>query len=358
MISSLPFFSICVPHYGSGANHRTDYLLAAIHSFAEQSFREFEVCISDDASPDGRQEEIACELKRLGLKHVVATKSINGRYDVNLRSAIGLARGRYCILMGNDDALKGISALERLAECLSGPNNYGVLIPDFEDFTTGARGNRILTTREFPGTPETASRRFRNFAFVSGIVFERLAAQAVATDRWDGSEMYQMWVGCRMISSGHRLLELAEPIIRKDIALDGKTRTGSYAWKQRLSPCPITTRPLPFNDIGRVVCDAIGPMAALPTEKKLSFSILLQLFTITYPYWLIEYRKVQSWNYAAGIALGMRPSRSMRGINLGLIRYGFIIVVFVLSTASGLVMPLDLFQKIRPVLYRFAKSGR
>jgi glycosyltransferase involved in cell wall biosynthesis len=357
MTASQPFFSICIPHYG---NHgRTDFLLAAFESFAAQSFRDFEICVSDDASPDGRQAEIEATLKRLGLRHVVNMRSTNSRYDVNLRSAIGLASGRYCILMGNDDALRDGASFSRLAEVLGNGGQYGVLISDFEDYSSGVRGKRILVTRDFPGTPETAARRFRNLAFVSGIALEREAAQTLATDRWDGSEMYQMWIGCRMISTGHRLIELAEPIVRKDIAIGGSTRTGSYAWRPRVSPCPIVTRPLPFNDIGKVVCDAIAPVVVPPQRAKwVCFTVFYQLFTITYPYWLIEYRRVQSWNYAAGIALGMRPGRSMKGVVFGALRRGAISSLFLVSTFLGLLIPLGIFQKARPALYRFAKSGK
>lgn len=350
-----PFFSICIPHYGNF--NRTDYLIAAFQSFSTQLFKNFEVCVSDDASPDGRQADIVKTLKELGLRHTVQTRTINGRYDANLRSAIALAKGEYCLLMGNDDALKDENTLQRLADLLGTEKRCGVLISDFEDFSSSVRGNRILMTREFSGTPETASRRYRNFAFVSGILFDRDAAQALETDRWDGSEMYQMWVGCRMISNGHRLLELAEPIIKKDIAIDGQTRTGSYAWRPKVSPCPIVTRPLPFNDIGRVVCDAITASVTRERARNLSFSVFFQLFTITYPYWLFEYRRVQSWKYAAGIALGMRPQRSMKDVDLGFFRRMVLDIIFAITTLLALVIPLNLFQSLRPVLYRLVKSG-
>jgi glycosyltransferase involved in cell wall biosynthesis len=353
--ASNPFFSICIPH--CGIDGRTDFLLAAFDSFAAQSFRDFEVCVSDDASPDGRQDEIEAALQRHGLRHVVSTRPANGRYDANLRSAISLASGRYCVLMGNDDALQEGHALARLAEVLGSAAQYGVLISDYEDFTSGVPGKRIRVTRDFQGSPEVAALRFRNFGFVSGIAFDREAAQAVATEHWDGSEMYQMWIGCRMISNGHRLIELAEPIVRKDIAIGNATRTGSYAWKPRLSPCPIITRPIPFNDIGRVVCDAIAPTVPPIKARQLCFKVFYQLFTITYPYWLFEYRQVQSWNYAAGIALGMLPRRSMRDVKFGLLRRTALLAVFWSTTALGMMIPQGLFQRLKPALYRFAKSG-
>ena len=47
----------------------------------------------------------------------------------------------------------------------------------------------------------TAVRAFRHFSFVSGVVLDGPAARKMATDKWDGSEMYQMFLGCRMIAA-------------------------------------------------------------------------------------------------------------------------------------------------------------
>src|SRR5215471_13023646 len=90
-----PFFSVCIPQYG-----RTDFLLEAIATLSSQQFRDFEVCISDDRSPDGRQEEIIAALKGGGLSYKFEVQKENRRYDANLRTAISLAGGRYCFLLG------------------------------------------------------------------------------------------------------------------------------------------------------------------------------------------------------------------------------------------------------------------
>ncbi|MDB9482187.1 glycosyltransferase, partial [Dolichospermum circinale CS-537/05] len=40
-----PFFSICIPQY-----NRTSFLIEACKVLAQQTFKNFEVCISDDQS--------------------------------------------------------------------------------------------------------------------------------------------------------------------------------------------------------------------------------------------------------------------------------------------------------------------
>src|SRR5262249_40076148 len=150
--------------------------------------------------------------------------------------------------------------------------------------------------------PEVATKHFRNFSFVSGIVLERRPAQAIATERWDGSEMYQTFIGCRIIASGRSLLEIAEPLIRKDIRLPNLT-VDSYANRPRVQPWPIVERTLPLGQLGRLTVDALRPYVSGIEQRRQNARILRQLLLFTYPFWLFEYRRVQSWPYAAGIAL-------------------------------------------------------
>src|SRR2546430_1071908 len=77
-----PFFSICIPQY-----NRTSFIIEALRVLAGQTFEHFEVCISDDCSPDGRQSELQQVLRDLNLRHVYWQQPTNVRYDENLRSA-------------------------------------------------------------------------------------------------------------------------------------------------------------------------------------------------------------------------------------------------------------------------------
>jgi len=95
-----PFFSICVPQH-----NRTDFLILACESLARQIFNDFEICISDDCSSDGKELELLGWLRRSGLTYVYARTISNLGYDGNLRNVIGLSAGRYLFLMGNDDGL-------------------------------------------------------------------------------------------------------------------------------------------------------------------------------------------------------------------------------------------------------------
>src|SRR5688572_13284589 len=132
-----PFLSICVPQY-----NRTSFLIEACRSIAEQSFRDFEICISDDCSNDGREHELLSYLESSGMQFVWARQPKNLRYDGNLRSAIALARGEYCFLLGNDDALAEPDTLQHVAGALH-RHKPSVAICNYADFRSGEVYDRV-----------------------------------------------------------------------------------------------------------------------------------------------------------------------------------------------------------------------
>src|SRR5215469_255447 len=81
-----PFFSICIPQY-----NRTSFLLKACESLRSQTFRSFEVCISDDCSTDGRRGDLLSYLQKSDLVFTYGVTPRNLRYDANLRNAIGFS---------------------------------------------------------------------------------------------------------------------------------------------------------------------------------------------------------------------------------------------------------------------------
>jgi Glycosyl transferase family 2 len=346
-----PFFSVCIPQH-----NRTDFLLKSLASLFNQRFRDFEVCISDDNSSDGRQEEIIEELHRSGIPYLFKIQKENRRYDFNLRAAMGLARGQYCFLLGNDDALLDEHTLCHFYKAIADHGPCGVIISNFQDYGTGLKVDRVRFTGNKGAGPDVATRHFRNFSFVSGVVLDRNAAQVLATEQWDGSEMYQMFVGCRIIASGKSLVEIAEPLIRKDIRLPN-LRVDSYATRPRERPWPIVERTIPLAQLGRLTVDAISPYVSGVERRRTNARILRQLFIFTYPFWIFEYRRVQSWPYAVGIVLGMRPKRAAAGIKLTATGRLLVHLQYATSSLIGLVVPQRLFKCARPFLYFLAKRS-
>lgn len=349
-MSTPPLFSICIPHY-----NRTSFLLKVCESLAAQSFREFELCLSDDGSTDGREGELLASLQRSALPHTYVRQPRTLRYDGNLRAAIALARGRYCLLLGNDDALADPETLAELAQLLTRYPDTGVAITNYEQAATGRVCRRIRSTGLLGHGPQVAVRQFRNFSFLGGILLETTEAQAQATARWDGSEMYQMYLGCRLIAAGQPLLGIDRVAVREGIQLPGE-QVESYATRPRIQPCPITPRHLPLHQIGPLVAEAIEPFTPPAQQPVLVESIARQLLSFTYPFWLIEYRRVQSWRYALGVSLAMRPRMLTGGRRLSGIRRWRLRLLYLTMGVAGLTLPIGLFSALRPALYALAKS--
>ena len=182
----LPYFSICIPQH-----NRTSFLLEALRTLAAQRFRDFEVCIADDCSTDGREQEVIDFLELEHLSFTYRRNELNVRYDGNLRASIALARGRYCLIHCNDDCLKDTATLDRLHDLFEQHGRPGVALTNFESWASGEVTRRVPVTRLHAGGPETAAARFRNVAFVTGVTIDRELASPHVTDRWDGSEMYR-----------------------------------------------------------------------------------------------------------------------------------------------------------------------
>lgn len=348
--SKSPYFSVCIPQH-----NRTSFLLEALRVLAKQSFRDFEICIADDCSTDGREQELIDFLTDAGLSFAFKTNERNLQYDGNLRASIALATGRYCLLHGNDDCLRDADSLLRLWELLEQHGRPGVAVTNFEQWSDGAVNRRVPATVLHPSGPETAAARFRNVAFVTGVILDRELSQDYATDRWDGSEMYQMYLLARILSSGRTLLEISESLVRKDIAIPGEM-VDSHLRRPKLDPCPIEPRVLPMSLIGRVVSDGIGAEISQQRHKQLNAVILRQLYTFTYPRWLVEYRRTQSWKFALGLCLGQSPKYVAGDVDLSTFGSLEIHARYLLAALAGLCVPLKAYDKAGSLLYAIAKG--
>lgn len=347
-----PFFSLCIPQY-----NRTSFLIEACKSLAAQTFKEFELCISDDCSTGGREAQLLEFLERSGLSFVYKKQPQNQRYDGNPRASISLARGRFCFLLGNDDAPASSKVLEELHADIQRFGPVGVVITNYEEFASGRKFRRMKRTELLGSGPSVAVSHFRNFSFVSGILLDAEKAQRHATDRWDGSEMYQMFLGCRIIAAGTSLLGIDRVVVRQGIRIPGEL-VDSYARKPRVNPCPILERRLPMEKICPLVADAVGPYLQPMERQRLTEKVVWQFFSLTYPFWIVEYRRVQSWRYALGVCLGLRLRYVCRGLDLS--RWGRMRLILLYGGISilGLAVPGRLFRALQPQLYSIAKWFR
>jgi glycosyltransferase involved in cell wall biosynthesis len=343
-----PVFSICIPQF-----NRTSFLIEACKSLAAQTFRSFEVCISDDCSTDGREAELASFLESTGMDFTYARQLRNRRYDGNLRGAISLARGKFIFLLGNDDRLSEPHTLEQLHEKLVEAAPVHVALTNYAQCENGRRFNRVSRPGLMGSGPSAAVRAFRDFAFVSGVILDTSLAKEWSTDKWDGSEMYQMYLACRILAAGGNLLGIGETCIEKDIQIAGES-VDSYA-AVKLTKTNLSPVILPMAQIAPLVTDAIAPYVTPAALKKITTSIAAQLLVFTYAFWLFEFRRVQSWIYAVSVYRGLSPKRILKGASVGLRNRTLIALLYTAVGFAGLAMPVRLFRSLQPALYSLAK---
>lgn len=345
-----PFFSFCIPQY-----NRTSFLLEALKALSKQTFKSFEICVSDDQSTDGREQELVKFLQESKLSFIYKKQEKNWRYDGNLRGSISLARGKYCFLHANDDCLASSSTLENIYHEIQKYESVGAIITNFEDWETGKMLPRVKRTQLVGSGPEIAATHYRNVTFVTGVLLDREQSQSLHTDKWDGSEMYQMYLFSRIVSSGKPLLELNLSAVKQSIQVPGELVDHISRWTKE-DPCPIIERRRPMLQFGRVVADGIAPYLDTTNKHRLNEVVFLQLYAFTYTFWLVEYRRLQSWNYAIGLWLGMHPRNTFHGVEIGWLRVLRLYCLYYIIGLFGLTIPTNLFNSLFPILHSIAKS--
>ena len=187
--------SVCIPAY-----NRANVLSVLLDSIVQQSFRNFEVVICEDHSPERSSiQAIVCRYQRAypGLIRYVENESNLG-YDGNLRRLIELARGDYCLFMGNDDVMCP-GALAAVASAVARYRNVGVVLRSYAAFDESpdkvVQEFRYFPQETFfPAGADSIATVFRRSVVISGMVVHREAAHRYASDRFDGSLLYQLYL--------------------------------------------------------------------------------------------------------------------------------------------------------------------
>lgn len=200
MIPERPLFSVCIPAY-----NRARHLPALLDSIVTQDFRDFEIVICEDCSPE--REAIASVVqdyqKRYpGLLHYLENERNLG-YDGNIRNLIARASGRYCFFMGNDDILCP-DALSSTAALIARHPNVGVVIKSYAWFDeVPEQINQEVRwynqEKVFAAGASAIAFAFRRSGVISGYIVDRDAAHAIASNRFDGSLYYQMYLTANVL---------------------------------------------------------------------------------------------------------------------------------------------------------------
>lgn len=192
--SQRPLLTIGIPAYNRAAQ-----LPALLDSITAQDFADYECIVAEDCSPEREaiRAVVACYAAAHPGKFRFHANPTNLGYDGNLRQLIALARGRYVMLMGNDD-LVAEGAFRAVAEGIAKHGEVGAILRAYtffrEDPSRPEQVNRFYPSeRLIPAGRAAILACYRRFVAVSGIVLHRDSAAAVATDAYDGMVFYQLW---------------------------------------------------------------------------------------------------------------------------------------------------------------------
>ncbi len=189
-----PLFSACIPAY-----NRAAVLPDLLDSILAQDFDDYEIVICDDRSREREEIRSVVDRYRTRTDRIrYYENSENLGFDGNIREVVTRASGEYVLFMGNDD-LMCPGALRRMAAVVQQYPNVGVVLRSYAAFL-GTPENIVRTARYFEGEKffpagvETAATFFRRCVVIPGVVVHRASAIAVATNRFDGSTLYQIYI--------------------------------------------------------------------------------------------------------------------------------------------------------------------
>ena len=192
MSNERPKFSICIPAY-----NRVMFLEPLLDSIFAQDYKDFNIVICEDQSRE--RAEIAAVVQRYadrfpGVLHYYENEKNLG-YDANIRNLVEKATGEYCFFMGNDD-LMCPGALENVASVLERHQDVGLVLKSYAWFAHNPEVHQVVRyfvdERVLAPGREAITICFRRSGVISGYVVHRDAANAAATDKYDGTLYYQM----------------------------------------------------------------------------------------------------------------------------------------------------------------------
>lgn len=188
-------FTVCIPAY-----NRAGLLSPLLESILAQDFKDFEVLICEDGSPERQAiaEVVRGFQSRFPGRISYQENPVNLGYDGNIRRLIELAAGQYCVFMGNDDLLCE-GALSAIASAIGRHPECGVVVRSYASFE-GDPSHPKQVFRYFPqehglaAGVQAVATAYRRSVVISGMVIRRDAAMAVSTQRFDGTLLYQLYL--------------------------------------------------------------------------------------------------------------------------------------------------------------------
>jgi glycosyltransferase involved in cell wall biosynthesis len=240
-------YSIAIPAYGRPAEY--DELLRSIY---DMNMWPNEIIICEDFSKErnniraiSNRYESIFERNKIKFTYIENEKNIG--YDANIRKLIDLALYKWVILIGNDDLFLKSGLKEIASFCVKNSSVSMISRPfvRFEKQLEKPLGtSRVFAKESLVNKNYSPKFIFRTCGFVGGLVINKNWAVTLATDKYDGTLFYQIYLASHAYcSEGIGYLQTptvagrsGNPPLFGDSEKDGVVHTqGSYSAKGRAS---------------------------------------------------------------------------------------------------------------------------
>jgi len=348
-----PFFTVAIPNY-----KRRRYLELNVESLLAQTSRSFEILISDDCGGDDSNDVIPGLLEASDRPYRYYAQEKNLGYDGNVRFCLRNARGRYVFMIGNDDKLASPSVMAELETVLRDLGFPELAITNTTDADRTAVSKRAFSSAVLGAGPPAALQWFRSFSFTSGLIYDRDITALHDTAKWDGSIYIQIYLACRVLAAGGRLAGIDVLAVVGSTKVDGETTRESYQARFRGKPWSLAPLHIGVDSVARVALDAVLP--SLPPEERSAAvrRVYAQILTITYPFWLFEYRELATWGHGVGIARDVWPPHQLRDYDVNLADTAALWALYSAATFVGLTFPAKVFNRYRGPLANAVRRAR
>ncbi|PCH99091.1 MAG: hypothetical protein COB85_00760 [Bacteroidetes bacterium] len=347
-------FSICFLQY-----NRIELLIKSLKVIEQQTYADIEVIVSDDCSEDDTMEKITELQKTYKFPLKLSRNDKNMGYDYNYRKAIELGTGEYCLALGNDDTIYEPDSIEYLVKFLE-ENDYPEIgyCNFIEENNPGVVVKRAQATKVLGSGVGVALNYYNGFSFVGGLIYKKSAFDKYNTSKHDGSIYSQMYLGVLMITSGCRLFTVEKPLVLKDMHF----KDGSFRWSYYRDGLPKNWKEYRVMDgglpsVANVLITAVED-ATNSSESDIAFRILKRIYSITFPFWVIQYKKYGSYAAAVGLISGLYPPRISSYVKINITQKISLISIYLSVSVAGLAFPSVLFEKVKTKLYMWVRRNK
>jgi len=344
--------SICIPQY-----NRINLLLKGLRHIANQTYGNIEIVVSDDCSTDDTESEIKEFTKTYKYPIVFFRFEENQGYDRNYRKCIELGTGDYCLVIGNDDTLNENNAIELLVNFLTKNNLPDIGYCNFiEEKDSGNTVQRAMETKVHGSGIDVAIKHANGFSFVGGLIYKKESFDQYNTAKHDGSIYSQMYLGLKMIADGCILFTIKEPLVLKDIHFDD----GSFRWSAYRDGLPKGW--LEYKRFKSGLLSVMNVLISACKDAKTAkgnytYTIMKRMYTVTYPYWVIEYKHYGSMAASWALSFEMNPKRNNFTKELSILEKIKIFTYYYIFTSMAFLTPYALFMKFKKGLHKMVRSN-